>query len=168
MVDVYSRSYCRVEFSFKIENIFLVFILSFQGYAQVTSSAAEGGGRRPLPVPPPTAAEVAQASTSHSEETPGRPMGEAAKQRATEPHLFTHLSLARASMKIWCIFKSYTAIKWRELLVVDEPSPLACVAHNIFGESPVQFDSQNMKSDLQLTLEDESGTKDHEPMFKTC
>jgi len=95
-------------------------------------------------------------------------MGEAAKQRASEPHLFTHLSLARASMKIWCIFKSYTAIKWRELLVVDEPSPLACVAHNIFGESPVQFVSQNMKSDLQLTLEDESGTKDHEPMLKIC
>ena len=105
---------------------------------------------------------------SHSEERPGRPRGEVAKQRVSEPPLFTHLSLARASMKIWCIFKSYTAIKWRELLVVDEPSPLACVAHNIFGESPVQFVSQNMKSDLQLTLEDESGTKDHEPMFKTC
>ncbi len=26
-------------------------------------------------------------------------------------------------MKIWCIFKGDTAIKWRELLVVDEPSP---------------------------------------------
>jgi len=77
-------------------------------------------------------------------------------------------------MKIWCIFKSYTAIKWREnapasvipslqgrtgiseliqtklepslhfesrcsgiqLLVVDEPYPLACVAHNILGETP--------------------------------
>jgi hypothetical protein len=37
-------------------------------------------------------------------------------------------------MKIWCIFKSDTAIKWRELLVVEEPSPLPCVAHNIFGE----------------------------------
>ena len=43
-------------------------------------------------------------------------------------------------MKIWCIFKSDTAIKWRELLVVDEPSPLACVAHNIFGESPRSMD----------------------------
>jgi hypothetical protein len=61
--------------------------------------------------------------TSHSEETPGRPKGEAAKQRAPEPPAFTHLSLARASMKIWCIFKGDTAIKWRELLVVDEPSP---------------------------------------------
>ncbi len=40
-------------------------------------------------------------------------------------------------MKIWCIVKSDTAIKWRELLVVDEPSPLACVAHNIFRETPV-------------------------------
>ncbi len=40
--------------------------------------------------------------------------GEAAKRRAPEPPVFTHLSLARASMKIWCIFKSYTAIKWRE------------------------------------------------------
>ena len=30
--------------------------------------------------------------TNHSEETPGRPKGEAAKQRASEPPLFTHLS----------------------------------------------------------------------------
>jgi len=74
--------------------------------------------------------------TSHSDETPGRPQGEAGKQRAPEPPVFTHLSLARASMKIWCIFKRYTAIKWRELLVVEEPSPLACVANNIFGETP--------------------------------
>jgi hypothetical protein len=39
-------------------------------------------------------------------------------------------------MKIWCIFKSDTAIKWRELLVVDEPPPLACVAYNIFVKTP--------------------------------
>ncbi len=52
--------------------------------------------------------------TSHSDETPGRPKGKAAKQRAPEPPVFTHLSLARASMKIWCIFKGDTAIKWRE------------------------------------------------------
>jgi len=75
--------------------------------------------------------------TSHSEATPGRPKGEAAKQRAPEPPVFTHLSLARASMKMWCIFESDTAIKWRKLLVVDEPFPLACVAHSIFGETPV-------------------------------
>jgi hypothetical protein len=74
--------------------------------------------------------------TSHSEETPERPKGEARPQRAFEPPVFTHLSLARASMKIWCIFKRDTAIKWRELLVVDEPSSLACVAHNIFRETP--------------------------------
>jgi hypothetical protein len=75
--------------------------------------------------------------TGHSGETPGRPKGEAAKQRAPEPPVFTHLSLARASMKIWCIIKNDTAIKWRELLVVDEPCPLACVAHSILGETPV-------------------------------
>jgi len=74
---------------------------------------------------------------SHSEETPGRPKGEAGKQRAPEPPVFTHLSLDRTSMKIWCIFKSDTAIKWRELLVVDQSSPLAYVAHNIFGDTPV-------------------------------
>ncbi len=74
--------------------------------------------------------------TSHLEETPGRPKGEAAKQRALEPPLFTPLSLARASMKIWCNSKRDTAIKWCELLVVEEPSPLACVAHNIFGVTP--------------------------------
>jgi len=90
--------------------------------------------------------------TSHSEETPGRPRGEAAKQRALEPPVFTPLRLARASMKIWCFRKRDTAIKWREnakksepslhfescfcgiqLLVVEEPSLLACVTHNILG-----------------------------------
>ena len=159
-----------------------MFFLSFQGSGLVTSSAAGFGGRRPLPVPPsagqglphPQLRKWHRPPTSHSEETPGRPRGEAAKQRASEPLLFTHLSLARASMKIWCIFKSYTAIKWREnapasvipspqgrtgiseliqtklepslhfesrcsgiqLLVVDEPYRLACVAHNILGETP--------------------------------
>ena len=38
---------------------------------------------------------------------------------------------------MWCIFKGDTAIKGRELLVVEEPSPMACVAHNIFRETPV-------------------------------
>jgi hypothetical protein len=80
--------------------------------------------------------------TSHLEETPGRPQGEARKQRAVESPVFTHLSYARASMKIWCFRKRDTAIRWREnatklepslhfescfsgiqLLVVDEPSP---------------------------------------------
>jgi hypothetical protein len=37
---------------------------------------------------------------------------------------------------MWCIFKGDTAIKGRELLVVEEPSPVAFVAHNIFGETP--------------------------------
>jgi hypothetical protein len=93
--------------------------------------------------------------TSHSEETPGRPKGEAEKQRASEPPFFSPLSLARASMKIWCFRKRNTAIKWREnatklepslhlescfsgiqLLVVEEPSPLGCVAYNIYGVIP--------------------------------
>ncbi len=42
-------------------------------------------------------------------------------------------------MKIWCIFKSDTAIKWRELLVVEQPSPLACVAYNISGETAAKL-----------------------------
>ena len=63
--------------------------------------------------------------TSHSEETPGRPQGEAAKQRASEPPLFMHLSLARACMKIWCLRYRDTATKRRELLVVEQPSLLA-------------------------------------------
>ena len=75
---------------------------------------------------------------SHSEETAGRPGGEAVKQRASEPPLFPPLSLAGASMKIWCFHKRDTAIKWRELLVVEEPSPLVCLAHNILAETPVQ------------------------------
>ena len=39
---------------------------------------------------------------------------------------------------MWCIVKGDTAIKGRELLVVEEPSPVACIAHNIFGETPKQ------------------------------
>ena len=91
--------------------------------------------------------------TSHSEETPGRQPGEAVKQRAPEPPVFTHLSLARASMKMWCILKGDTAIKWRELLVVEEPSPVACVAHNIFGETPAAvFLDMRLRGDLQFIL----------------
>ena len=41
-------------------------------------------------------------------------------------------------MKIWCFRKMDTAMKWRELLVVEDPYPLACVAHNIFGKTPVE------------------------------
>ena len=129
-----------------VGNASLVFLLSFRGSGLVTSSAAGCGGRRPLPVsayggpgaPPPTAAEVAQASHQSLRRNTRKPKGEAGKQRASEPPLFTHLSLARASMKIWWFRKRDTAIKRRELLVVEEPSPLACVAHNIFGETPVQ------------------------------
>jgi len=43
-------------------------------------------------------------------------------------------------MKIWCIFKGDTAIKWRELLVVDEPSPWPA-AHNIIGKIPGKKDN---------------------------
>jgi hypothetical protein len=44
---------------------------------------------------------------------------EAGRQRASEPPLFTHLSLARASMKIWCFRKRDTAIKWCENATVS-------------------------------------------------
>ncbi len=60
---------------------------------------------------------------------------EAGNQRASEPPLFTHLRLARASMKIWCFRKRDTAIKWRALLVAEESSLLACVVHKIFGNT---------------------------------
>jgi hypothetical protein len=87
-------------------------------------------------LPHPQLRKCHRPPTSHSDETPGRPKGEAAKQRASEPPAFTPLSLARASMKIWCFRKRDTAIKWRALLVVEEPSPWACVFHNILGETP--------------------------------
>ena len=54
----------------EVGRTFLVFVLAFESHGLVTSGAAVGGGRRPLPVPrscgtgpgapPPTAAEVAQ------------------------------------------------------------------------------------------------------------
>ena len=125
-----------------------MFLLPFQGSGLVTSSAAVGRGRRPLPVPrscgtgpgapPPKAAEVAQASRQSLRRNTRKARGEAVKQRASEPPLFPPLSLAGASMKIWCFRKRDTAIKWCELLVVEEPSPLACLVHNILAETPVQ------------------------------
>jgi len=87
-----------------------------------------------LPLPHPQLRKWHRPPTSHSEETPGRPKGKAAKERAPEPPVFPHLSLARASMKIWCISKSDTAIKWRELLVVDEPSPWPVSLITFFGK----------------------------------
>ena len=84
--------------------------------------------------------------TSHLEETPGRPKGKAPPQRALEPPFFTHLSSARASMKIWCFHKRDTAIKWCELLVVEEPSPLVCVVHNIFWETPGEGGGKTSKN----------------------
>ena len=109
------------------ESVFLVIFLSFQGSGLVTSSTVVSGGRRPLPVPacggpgapPPTTAEVAQASHQSLRRSTRKPKGEAGRQRASEPPFFTPLSFAQASMKIWCIFKSDTAIKWRALLVVE-------------------------------------------------
>ena len=50
-------------------------------------------------------------------------------------------------MKIWCIFKSDTAIKWRELLVVEEPSPWPVSLITFFGESPVQFTLDNVENE---------------------
>ena len=71
---------------------------------------------------------------SHSEETLIRPKGEAAKERASEPPFFPPFGLARASMKIWCSRKKDIAMKCCELFVVEEPSPLACVAHAFLGK----------------------------------
>jgi hypothetical protein len=90
-------SYSPVKVSYGSENVFLVFLLSFRGSGLVTSNAAVGGGRHPLPVPacggpgapPPTAAEVAQASHQSLRRNTRRPEGEAGKQRASElPDLY--------------------------------------------------------------------------------
>jgi hypothetical protein len=45
-------------------------------------------------------------------------------------------------MKIWCFRKRDTAIRWRELLVMEELSPLACIAHSIFGETPGKYEGE--------------------------
>ncbi len=40
-----------------------------------------------------------------------RPKGEAAKQRASEQPIFTHLSFEKACMKMWCLLKRDSANK---------------------------------------------------------
>ena len=39
-------------------------------------------------------------------------------------------------MKIWRLLKWNSADTWRELLVVKQPPPFACLANDIFGETP--------------------------------
>ena len=43
-----------------------------------------------------------------------RPKGEAAKLRASEQPIFTHLNFERACMKIWCILNRNSANRCRE------------------------------------------------------
>ena len=99
-------------------------ILLFRGSGLVNSGTAVWGGGRtslfPVPaelgqgLPHPQLRKWHRPPTSHLEETPGRPTGEVGKQRASEPHFFMHLSLARVSMKIWCFRKKDIAMRWRE------------------------------------------------------
>jgi hypothetical protein len=143
MVNVFPSNLFPRRGSFESENVVLMFLLSFRGSGLVTSSATVGGGRRPLPVPrscgtgpgapPPTAAEVAQASRQSLRRNTRKPKGEAGKQRASESPLFMPLSLAGASMKIWCFRNRDPAIKWRALLVVDEPTTLAYMPITYLG-----------------------------------
>jgi hypothetical protein len=48
-----------------------------------------------------------------------KPKGEVAKQRASEQPVYIHLRPTMACMKIWRFLEMDTAIKWRELLVVE-------------------------------------------------
>ena len=116
-----------------------MFLLSFQGSSLVTSSAAVGGGSPPASpcshggrgAPPCSRLRRARGSPTHScgsftglppvtqKKNQEGQKAEAGRQRASEPPLFTHLSLARASMKIWCFRKRDTAIKWCENATVS-------------------------------------------------
>jgi len=155
-------SYSPVKVSYGSENVFLVFLLSFRGSGLVTSNAAVGGGRHPLPVPrscrtgpgapPPTAAEVAQASHQSLRRNTRKDKGEAGKQRASEQPFCAHLRPARVCMKMWCLLIRDTAIRWRALLVVEEPSLLAHVLYNIFGETPDSFSPCFCATDAIVSL----------------
>ena len=91
--------------------------------ALVTSRAAACGGRRPLPVPAFVTLRRARGSPNHSRGSgyrpsavtqkrhQRRPKGEAAKQRASEQPIFTHLSFERACMKMWCLLNRDSANK---------------------------------------------------------
>jgi hypothetical protein len=125
-------SYSPVEVSYGSENVFLVLLLSFRGSGLVTSNTAVGGGRHPLPVPayggpgapPPTAAEVAQASHQSLRRNTRKDKGEAGKQRASEQPLCAHLRPAGVCMKMWRLLIRDTAIRWRENAAASAtPSP---------------------------------------------
>jgi hypothetical protein len=115
-------SYSPVKVSYGSENVFLVFLLSFRGSGLVTSNAAVGGGRHPLPVPacggpgapPPTAAEVAQASHQSLRRNTGKAKRGGWKQRASEQPFCAHLRPARVCMKMWCCLRGGTTIRWCE------------------------------------------------------
>jgi hypothetical protein len=56
-----------------------------------------------------------------------RPKEEAAKQRASEQPIFTHLTFARACMKIWCSQNRNPANRWSESCPLWSGFPVAPV-----------------------------------------
>ncbi|UCG14311.1 MAG: hypothetical protein JSU72_07575, partial [Deltaproteobacteria bacterium] len=85
--------------------------------------------------PPATAGEVAQTLRTHSEKTPEKAEGTAAKQRASEQPSIAYLSPTKACMKIWRFLNRDIAIKWRKIARCGAAFPEAR-AHVLFGESP--------------------------------
>jgi hypothetical protein len=98
-------SYCRVEISFESENVFLVFLLSFRGSPPAAESLQAqlwAGECAPslLPVPaerepgapPPTTAEVVQASHQSLRRNTRKPKGEAGKERVNYNKIGTFLT----------------------------------------------------------------------------
>jgi hypothetical protein len=104
-----------------------VFLLSFRGSPPTAESlqaqlwTGEGTPSLfPVPaergqgLPHPQLRKRHRPPTSHSEETPGDQRGRLGNNEHLSFLIFTHLSLAGASMKIWCFLLRDTAIKWRE------------------------------------------------------
>ena len=72
--------------------------------------------------------------TSHSEETPGRPQGEAAKQRAPEPP-FLPLLASKGQHEDLAHLQKRHCHKMARIACCGVAFPWAWVAHNILGES---------------------------------
>jgi hypothetical protein len=85
-------------------------------------------------LPPPQPGKWHRPSAVTQKRHQQRPKGEAAKQRASEQPVFTHLRFERACMKMWCFLKSYSANRCRESCALWSSFPVAHVTETFLGK----------------------------------
>ena len=102
---------------------FVLSLLSFQGSRSGHFSPSHSRG---------SGTDLPQSLRTDSK----RPKGKAAKQRASEQPVFTHLSFVRACMKMWRYLYRNTANKWCESCALWSSLPVASITRIFLGKVP--------------------------------